>query len=258
MKRDGRRILFEGIANCRDLGGLKNADGQTIREGLLLRSAHLQNAAPDDIQNLRETFLLSEIQDLRNSDEQKELPDKPVPGAVHVDMAIFPKRQQGITHEKDLRPYQIWPPMRDLYIKLVNEAPLNHNMGRAVRRILTHDYSSGAILWHCFGGKDRCGVAAALVLSVLDVPYPVIREDYMMTNITAGRIAEQARQAVLERGGPQEEADFEYDANIARESYIDGTFDAIRETFGDPVTYLKEMGGVTDEELYAFRKNLLI
>ena len=32
MKRDGRRILFEGISNCRDLGGLQNAEGQTIRD----------------------------------------------------------------------------------------------------------------------------------------------------------------------------------------------------------------------------------
>lgn len=56
MKRDGRRILFEGISNCRDLGGLQNAEGQRIREGLLLRSAHLKDAAPTDIQGLQKFF----------------------------------------------------------------------------------------------------------------------------------------------------------------------------------------------------------
>ena len=84
MKRDGRRILFEGISNCRDLGGLQNAEGQTIREGLLLRSAHLKDAAPTDIQDLQGFFSLSEIVDLRDTVEQGELPDAAIPGAIHT------------------------------------------------------------------------------------------------------------------------------------------------------------------------------
>ena len=58
MKKDGRRILFEGISNCRDLGGLQNVRGQRIREGLLLRSAHLRNATPTDVLALKEIFSL--------------------------------------------------------------------------------------------------------------------------------------------------------------------------------------------------------
>ena len=257
MDRDGRRLLFKGIRNCRDLGGIKNIDGKVIREGLLLRSAHLQNAEPEDVQDLRTYFSLSEILDLRNTDEQTERPDKTVPGAVHVDMSIFPGMLQGITHEKNLKPFEIFPPMQEIYVKFIHEAPLNRNMAAAVRRVLNHDFESGAVLWHCFGGKDRCGMVAALVLSVLGVSYETIREDYMMTNIEAAPVAERVRQAVLDRGGPQKEADFEYDANIARESYIDSAFDAIREAYGEPVAFLKKMGGVTDDELERFRNRLL-
>ena len=258
MKRDGRRILFEGISNCRDLGGLQNAEGQTIREGLLLRSAHLKDAAPTDIQDLQGFFSLSEIVDLRDTVEQGELPDAAIPGAVHTNAAIFDDVQQGITHEQDLPPYEKWPPMREIYIKFVTEDPVKKNLAKAVRRVLIHDYDSGAVLWHCFGGKDRCGMVAALTLSVLGVPYEVIREDYMMTNIEAAPRAEKAYKGVLERGGPQKEADFEYDANIASESFLDGAFAELVKRYGDAETFLKEEGGVTEEELDAIRNRILV
>ena len=257
MKRDGRRILFEGIRNCRDLGGIVNAEGKQIREGLLLRSAHLRNASPADVQELRDVFSLTEILDLRNVDEQRENTDQEVPGAVHVEMPVFPVRQEGITHEKNLRPYEIYPPMEEIYIKFIMEEPINRNMAQAVRRILTHDYDGGSILWHCFGGKDRCGMAAALTLSVLDVPYSTILEDYLLTNIEAKDAAERARKAVLERGGSQKEADFEYDGNIAKESFLNGAFAALREKYGNAAAFLKEAGGVTTEEILRFQEKVL-
>ena len=257
MKRDGRRILFEGISNCRDLGGLQNVEGQYIREGLLLRSAHLRNATPTDVHDLQKYFSLREILDLRDTAEQHELPDAVVPGAVHVDAGIFENVQRGITHEMNLPPYEIWPPMGEIYIKFVTEEPINRNLARAVRRVLVHDYDRGAVLWHCFGGKDRCGMVAALTLSVLGVSYEVIREDYMMTNIEAAARAEEARRKVLERGGPQKEADFEYDANIARESYLDSAFDELIKCYGDAETFLRAAGGVTQEEMDAFKAKIL-
>ena len=257
MERDGRRILLEGIHNCRDLGGLQNADGQKIREGLLLRSGHLCHATAEDARCLKESFSLCEILDLRNMEEQRELPDAPIPGAEHVEMPIFPDFQQGITHEKKLPAYEIYPPMSEIYVRFITVDYLNRNMARAVKRVLTHDYDRGAILWHCFGGKDRCGMVASLTLSVLGVPYPTIMEDYMMTNIEGRSNAENARRAVLERGGPQKEADFEYDANIARESYLNNAFNAIRERFGDPVSFLKKAGDITEDEMEQFRRRML-
>ena len=257
MKRDGRRLLFEGIRNCRDMGGLQNTEGQCIREGLLLRSGHLKNATRRDADDLQKYFSLSEILDLRNTAEQKERPDISVPGAVHVDAPVFPEMQQGITHEKDLPPYEIWPPMREIYVKFILEEPVNRNMAKAVRRVLVHDFDSGAILWHCFGGKDRCGMVAALILGVLGFSYDAIKEDYLMTNLEAQRNAEDAYRAVLARGGSQREADFEYDANIASGSFLDGAFDALKAKYGDPVSFLKEAGGATDDELENFRKRVL-
>ena len=64
--------------------------------------------------------------------------------------------------------------------------------------------------------------------------------------------------SVRERGGPQKEADFEYDANIASESFLDGAFAELVKRYGDAETFLKEEGGVTEEELDAFRNRILV
>jgi hypothetical protein len=79
----------------------------------------------------------------------------------------------------------------------------------------------------------------------------------MMTNIEAAAIAEEQYRKVLERGGPQKEADFEYDANIARESYLDGAFDTLMKRYGNAITFLQEEGGVALEEIETFKKKVM-
>ena len=41
----------------------------------------------------------------------------------------------------------------------------------------------GGYLFHCTQGKDRTGIAAALILAALEVPEDVIRDDYLQTNL---------------------------------------------------------------------------
>ena len=38
-------------------------------------------------------------------------------------------------------------------------------------------------MFHCTGGRDRTGMAAALLLYVLNVPMPVIEEDFTASNV---------------------------------------------------------------------------
>jgi protein-tyrosine phosphatase len=43
------------------------------------------------------------------------------------------------------------------------------------------DNADNASVFHCSAGKDRTGMAAALILAALDVPRETIIEDYMLT-----------------------------------------------------------------------------
>lgn len=74
MKMD-RRIGFEGIDNCRQLGGLPGAEGKTIKNGLLLRSANLFGATARDGEVLTGTYRLTTVIDLRTDTERERKPD---------------------------------------------------------------------------------------------------------------------------------------------------------------------------------------
>jgi protein-tyrosine phosphatase len=41
---------------------------------------------------------------------------------------------------------------------------------------------TGSVLIHCVHGKDRSGVAAALIFSALDVAWSVIEHEYLLSN----------------------------------------------------------------------------
>jgi protein-tyrosine phosphatase len=43
---------------------------------------------------------------------------------------------------------------------------------------------TGSVLIHCVHGKDRSGVAVALILSALDVAWSVIEYEYLLSNTT--------------------------------------------------------------------------
>ena len=67
-----RAIIFEGISNARDLGGLKTKDGRTIRSHALIRSAKLSSANHRDEKKLKDEYRLKKIIDLRTPAERKD------------------------------------------------------------------------------------------------------------------------------------------------------------------------------------------
>lgn len=48
-----RTLVFDGIENARELGGLVMQDGRTIREGVLVRSGELSKASDADVALLK-------------------------------------------------------------------------------------------------------------------------------------------------------------------------------------------------------------
>ena len=61
------------------------------------------------------------------------------------------------------------------------------------------DDRGGATLWHCTAGKDRVGVATALLLTILGAEEEAIYADYMRTNDYVAADVAEAAQAVIER-----------------------------------------------------------
>ena len=228
------------IQNKRDLGGIRTADGRRIRPGLLIRSAHLFQAEEADLAGI------SSVIDLRTPGERLEAPDRTW-GREYLPIPIFEDMTAGVSHEQGAD-HQGFPDMAVLYRRIVTECAASFRRG--LRAVMGHDFSGGAVLWHCTEGKDRCGLITALVLEALGADRGVILEDYLRTNEVNLPKAIAVRQRAAARG--EAFAESLYQAYIADERYLRAAWAAM----GDG--YITRMLGIPEEDIARFRETVLL
>ena len=187
MKPNQRVLQIDGALNFRDLGGYRSVDGRQVRWGKLYRSAQLDRLSEQGIHELAQLNLRTVI-DLRFSGETQRFPTirKAVPGAEifswhdEIDQEAGDKSTKiklGWRDSLESRdPAQVREAMRINY-------PQKLYSHRAIYRKMLLRLSEGRtpLVFHCAAGKDRTGVAAALVLSLLGISEQQIVDDYLLT-----------------------------------------------------------------------------
>src|SRR5271167_1866417 len=176
------RILnLEGGCNFRDLGGYRTRDGRELKWGRVFRTGVLSYFTTGDQQQLNELGVRA-ICDLRRAEERKNEPTRwPDANTQHLswgDGSAPPTiRSIAADHSHPYTAAGMRAAMIDLYRAL--PAWMAPRLGGIFTRIAQGDVP---ILVHCAAGKDRTGIAIALLLAVLDVPRETIIEDYLLTN----------------------------------------------------------------------------
>ena len=204
------------IRNKRDLGGIRTKDGRTIRPGMLIRSADLSEAEALELSGI------SAVIDLRTPFERAEAPDRTY-GRQYLPLPIFEDAAPGISRESDGGDAG-FPELAPLYRRLAAEC---RDRFRAVlQAVMAHDFSKGAVLWHCSEGKDRCGLTTALILEALGADRDAIMADYLKTNETSLPRAAAIRARLLPTRG-EAFAQSVYRAYIADESYLKAAWEAM-------------------------------
>ena len=239
---DDRVLHLEGVHNFRDFGGYALPGGGRIRRGVLWRSGQHGEASEADLARIGELGL-SLVFDLRSSSERERLPcrrpanfaaqvfseDEPAHAmAPHV-QAAQARRTVETTHETMRRSY--------------SGMPFRPGLAASNRRMLAQlQQPGGAVLVNCMAGKDRTGLAVALVLSALGVHRDDVMADYLLTN-SAGdseaRIAAGGRSVQSIRGTM--EPDVLRALMGVREDYLATAFAAIDERHGSLDAYLREV-----------------
>nr|WP_275588919.1 tyrosine-protein phosphatase [Croceicoccus hydrothermalis] len=240
MLRD-RRVPLEGARNFRDFGGYVGAGGRRVRRGMLYRANRLSKLTPGDIAML-DTLGIKAVFDLRARREREA--DVTLwtsqgvethhfrPGHKRrlIDMAMdYPASREGAAAL-----------MHDFYAEL--PFTMAHVFGEILSRI-----ADGAVpcVIHCSAGKDRTGMAAALILAALGVSRDDIVADYTLTALARQDVSDQARavqgdgsrSAFYERFG----ADAVSVMMDAHPDYIGAAFDAITERHGSVAGYLDHL-----------------
>jgi protein-tyrosine phosphatase len=250
-------FTLEGASNFRDFGGCLAADGSRVRRGHLFRSNKLSMLTEADHARLDAAGIRT-IFDLRLDDERMRDPTS----WTHPELVIetYPPRKK----RRLVDMAREYPGTPEGALQLMHEfyARMPHSMTHMFSSILRRLAAGGApCVIHCTAGKDRTGVAAAMVLGALGVPREAIVADYVMTREVWRPEADLARPAIntgniveVRSGYPPEARAAMVDA---APSYIAAALDSAEERYGSLEGYLAEALELEPEIFAALRENLL-
>jgi protein-tyrosine phosphatase len=175
-----RVLPLQGGHNFRDLGGYRTADGRTVKWGLLYRSGEMHDLTRADYAYLQKLGIrtVCDFRDTRERATEPTLwPAGHSPKVLSDDYALdmsslrLPGDPAGWTHD------QVVTAMTATYPKLLDQ--FRGQYRRMFAELLAGDVP---LAFHCTAGKDRTGVAAALLLTALGVPRATIIDDYLLSN----------------------------------------------------------------------------
>ncbi|RYD88697.1 MAG: tyrosine-protein phosphatase, partial [Sphingobacteriales bacterium] len=112
-----------------------------------------------------------------------------------------------------------------------------------------------SLMFHCTAGKDRTGIAAALFLYSLGVPYETIVNDYVATNYY--RTAENARSVKGMTGMMHVDEGVARSMMSAKKEYLDATFAAIKKQYGSVDNFIKNQLNLNQKQLSALKSKYL-
>lgn len=258
-----RVLPLEGGRNFRELGGYKTQDGHTVKWGKLYRSGALHNLTKQDYEKLSHLNIQT-IVDFRTTDERATEVTNWQAGDMHhltwdykmeYDKGAFASMfsQQEPTAES------MEAVMAGMYPGLVNQQK-DHYIAMFDALAETGE----PLLFHCTAGKDRTGIAAALILTALGVDRDTIINDYTLTervlkpsdlmppsgkaNVKADpmmqRLAKLPKPALAALAG-------------ARVSYIDAAFREMESQSGSVMNYIRDVLQVSDADLVALKAQYL-
>ena len=244
--------LLAGGHNFRDLGGYTNRHGQTVARGRVFRSGLLTHLTDDDHQVMNDLGIRV-ICDLRTTKERAARPSR-LPRAP----AFAVWERDHVSSTADLVSRMAKPGfggddtrhmMTDLYRELAYEQAPSY-------KAIFEKLSQGELplVFHCSAGKDRTGIAAALVLTALGVPYDTVRQDFLLSNGAPGM---ETLAGSLSPGLNRLPPDVAAPLIGVEGVYLDNAFEQLRKDYGSVEGYMQQELGVGPGEIAALRKRML-
>ncbi|NYI59781.1 tyrosine-protein phosphatase [Cellulomonas soli] len=203
-----RALAVDGLVNARDLGGLPLRGGGATPRGVFFRSENVDALTARGWGELHRLGVRTVV-DLRQAAERERdqctRPDWVV--TVHVDLDGL----ENVDFWHDYAESGLWGTAAHF---LPHLAAMPERAGAALEAVA--GAREGGVLFHCMSGRDRTGLVAMLLLSVVGVESDAIVDDYLETVRRADALAaasgrendEPAREAILARRGSSTEQAF--------------------------------------------------
>src|SRR4051794_1810473 len=174
-------MRLEGAPNFRDLGGHPTTDGGVVRHDLVFRSGGLHRLTTDDLATLA-ALRLRAVFDLRSDEERAARPSVLPEGIRCESIPILGEasrtRGLGLVIVDGRLADAPDDFLEQVYADMVEVAA--PTFGRLFTMLAAAAGLPAVI--HCSIGKDRTGVACALLLSAIGVDDAHILDDYELTS----------------------------------------------------------------------------
>jgi len=237
-----RELQLEIAHNVRHIGGYPTREGRLTSHSMV-RSAGLHQLTPAGVGALSD-YGIRVIVDLRSTVERERdvTPDPASAGIRHVIAPVFEQDHSPVGMEKEFPGYAI------VYERMLESG---QNAYRTLFEVIAE--TDGRVLFHCSAGKDRTGVAAALMLGLVDVEDETICEDFALSASLLAPVLGEWLPKMAERG---------IDEAKARKLMASDAADMVKtlahidRLYGGPAGYLEGIG-LSPAAMSAVRAKLL-
>lgn len=221
-----RHLPMEGGYNFRDLGGFRTKEGKYTKWGKLFRSDDLNNLTENDLDYLS-SIPMTTIIDFRSSKEIEVAPDKnPQSLKRNIILSIEPGNVSTYEQMFSLSEKEMEKFMMDMNISIVTDSVIINKYKDFFTLVQSNE--DIPLMFHCSAGKDRTGMAAALILYALGVDEEVIIDDYLSSNYYLAD-----KYAPIKKQYPNMATLFE-----VRSNYIKAGLDQIKKDHGSVENFL--------------------
>jgi protein-tyrosine phosphatase len=170
-----RQLEFEAILNFRDLGGYSVGGGRQLAWRRVFRSGGLWDATSADVSKLRKEVGLKTVLDLRDKAEIARRGH--APGTAWLSYVNVPlSADSGNAGAVELA--RTLGDNGKVYVLMMQDSGYGRRVVECLKAIADADYP---LVFHCSAGKDRTGILAACLLTVLGAHSRDIVADYALT-----------------------------------------------------------------------------
>lgn len=264
-------LKLKRLRNTRDLGGMRTADGRTVASGKLLRSGKLSKLPKRSVEGLL-ALGLTTVVDLRIRSEREASPDTVIEGVrtfcipflatplpTDGDVRAISQREYARAKKEGERIKKEFGSLDNYMIETYRDLLFRADSQEGLKKFLRLvEEEEGCILWHCASGKDRTGICAMLVESLLGVDEKSILDDYMMSK-RIWRARYFVNRAVIAVGPiPMSLKRALFGFMRLKRKYLLTVIEDMKQTYGSVIGYCKDALGVTDESIRRLREKYLL
>jgi protein-tyrosine phosphatase len=243
-----REIKLQGAVNFRDIGGYKTKNGKVVKMHLLYRSAALNTLTNQDLLTIDSLGIKYDF-DFRGPYEVKVAEDRIPNTTIRISLPAGSENIGDSAYMKNMG--QLMKSDKFILNFYTDLAPFKYRYAPLFDSLVANQ-SMSPILFHCTAGKDRTGIAAALILYALGVDEKTIYDDYEATNYYRKRENEKAIVNIIKFYGTNEQV--AVNLMSAKREYIEATFNTIRAKYGTIENYLNEEMGLNRKKIIRLQK----